>query len=74
LPIEYENFVTPPNALRLHWQSQADGGWEAEVRVLNFRYRFPELSGRNLGTARRREAIFFTGTGRRSGRGRFNIR
>ena len=48
LPVQSENFVTPPNALRLHWQSQADGGWEAEVRVLNFRYRFPELSGSNL--------------------------
>jgi exo beta-1,2-glucooligosaccharide sophorohydrolase (non-reducing end) len=48
LPVENGNFVSPPNALRLHWRSQADGGWEAEVRLVNFRYRFPELSGRNL--------------------------
>jgi len=48
LPVENGNFVSPPNALRLHWRSQADGGWEAEVRLLNFRYRYPELSGRNL--------------------------
>ncbi len=48
LPVDRENFLTPPNALRLHWQSQAAGGWEAEVRVVNFRYRFPELSGHNL--------------------------
>jgi hypothetical protein len=48
LPVEGGNFMSPPNALRLHWRSQADGGWEAEVRLLNFRYRFPELSGRNL--------------------------
>jgi exo beta-1,2-glucooligosaccharide sophorohydrolase (non-reducing end) len=48
LPVETETFVTPPNALRLHWQSQAQGGWEAEVRVVNFRYRFPELSGSNI--------------------------
>src|SRR5215475_1309263 len=48
LPVEQDTFVTPPNALRLHWQSRASGGWEAEVRVVNFRYRYPELSGKNL--------------------------
>ena len=48
LPVDRETYITPPNALRLHWQSRALGGWEAEVRVVNFRYRFPELSGRNL--------------------------
>ena len=48
LPVDSETFITPPNALRLHWQSQTSGGWEAEVRVVNFRYRYPELSGRNL--------------------------
>ena len=30
------------------WQSEAGGGWEAEVRVMNFRNRYPEFSGRNL--------------------------
>jgi len=48
LPVERDKFVTAPNALRLQWRSQAPGGWEAEVRVVNFRYRFPEFSGRNL--------------------------
>ena len=48
LPVETRWFITPPNALRLQWQSGKSGGWEAEVRVVNFRYRFPELSGRNL--------------------------
>lgn len=48
LPVESRWFITPPNALRLQWQSGESGGWEAEVRVVNFRYRFPELSGRNL--------------------------
>src|SRR6266436_4249260 len=48
LPVDTETFVTPPNALRLHWQSQAQGGWEAEVRLVDFRYRFPELSGSNI--------------------------
>ena len=40
--------MSPPNALRLRWQSQVNGGWEAEVRLVNFRYRFPELSGHDL--------------------------
>jgi hypothetical protein len=48
LPVDTRNFVTPPNALRLQWQSQAGGGWEAEIHVNDFRNRFPELEGRNL--------------------------
>jgi exo beta-1,2-glucooligosaccharide sophorohydrolase (non-reducing end) len=48
LPVETRWFITPPNALRLQWQSEESGGWEAEVRIVDFRYRFPELSGRNL--------------------------
>src|SRR5882724_10692629 len=45
LPVETKIFLTPPNTLRIEWQSHAEGGWEAEVRVVNFRYRFPELLG-----------------------------
>src|SRR5437899_6134442 len=45
LPVETKTFLTPPNALRLQWQSEPDGGWEAEVRVINFRNRFPEFTG-----------------------------
>jgi len=48
LPVETKTFKTPPNALRLQWRSEKDGGWEAEVRVMNFRYRPPEVSGQNL--------------------------
>ena len=48
LPVETTRFVTPPNALRLQWESRPDGGWEAEVRVDGFRNRYPELIGRNL--------------------------
>jgi hypothetical protein len=48
LPIEKEVFLTPPNALRLEWQSQPGGGWEAEVHINNFRNRLPELSGGSL--------------------------
>ena len=48
LPVETKTYLSPPNALRLHWTSQASGGWEAEVRVMNFRYRFPQLDGHHL--------------------------
>jgi hypothetical protein len=48
LPVETKTFLTPPNALRLEWQSEAGGGWEAEVRLMDFRYRYPELSGNSL--------------------------
>jgi exo beta-1,2-glucooligosaccharide sophorohydrolase (non-reducing end) len=48
LPVETKTFLTPPNALRLQWESQPGGGWEAEIRVINFRNRFPEFSGHNL--------------------------
>ena len=48
LPVESKIFLTPPNALRLQWQSQTGGGWEAEVRVVNFRNRLPEFSGDSL--------------------------
>ncbi len=46
--MEINIFLTPPNALRLEWDSQAGGGWEAEVRSVNFRNRFPEFQGSNL--------------------------
>ena len=45
LPVETKIFLTPPNALRLQWQSEPDGGWIAEVRVANFRNRYPEIAG-----------------------------
>jgi hypothetical protein len=48
LPVETKNFVSPPNALRLSWQSNPAGGWEAEVRLMSFRYRYPQLDGKNL--------------------------
>src|ERR1700736_3602361 len=35
LPVESKIFYTPPNALRLSWQSARDGGWDAGVRVVN---------------------------------------
>ena len=48
LPVDTETFLTPPNALRLQWQSQPGGGWEAEIHVVGFRNRYPELRGQNL--------------------------
>jgi exo beta-1,2-glucooligosaccharide sophorohydrolase (non-reducing end) len=48
LPVETKTFFTPPNALRLEWQSQPGGGWEAEVRLVDFRNRLPGLAGNNL--------------------------
>ena len=48
LPVEAKNFLTPPNALRLQWQSQQGGGWEAEIHLDFFRNRFPEMKGQNF--------------------------
>jgi hypothetical protein len=39
LPVSSDTFRTPPNALRLKWRSVPDGGWEAEIRAINFRNR-----------------------------------
>ena len=39
LPVEHAIFKTPPNALRLAWQSMPGGGWDAEIRVVDFRNR-----------------------------------
>src|SRR5260370_1392835 len=48
LPVESKIFLTPPNAIRLEWQSRAGGGWDAEIHIVNFRNRYPEVNGRNL--------------------------
>jgi exo beta-1,2-glucooligosaccharide sophorohydrolase (non-reducing end) len=48
LPVDSLHFLSPPNALRIHWQSMPGGGWDAEVHLDNFRNRPPELSGRTL--------------------------
>lgn len=37
LPVETEFFYTPPNALRLNWQSAPGGGWDAAIRIVNVR-------------------------------------
>ncbi|HJP58513.1 MAG TPA: glucoamylase family protein, partial [Gemmatimonadaceae bacterium] len=48
LPVDSVHFLSPPNALRIHWQSMPGGGWDAEVHLDNFRNRSPGLTGRTL--------------------------
>ena len=48
IPVETKTFLTPPNALRLQWQSHPGGSWEAEVHLDFFRNRLPEMRGQNL--------------------------
>ncbi len=39
LPLDGQIFFTPPNALRISWQSSPGGAWIATVHVLEFRNR-----------------------------------
>ncbi len=48
LPVETATFLTPPNAIRLQWQSAPGGGWSAEIAAADIRNRLPGLAGRNL--------------------------
>jgi exo beta-1,2-glucooligosaccharide sophorohydrolase (non-reducing end) len=48
IPVDSSVFHSPPNALRLAWTSQPGGGWEAEVHLVNFPNRSPEISGHTL--------------------------
>ena len=48
LPVETKVFYTPPNSLRLQWQSVAGGSWDAEVRVQDIRNRRTNLIGDTL--------------------------
>jgi len=48
LPVETKTFLTPPNAIRLQWQSGPHGGWTAEIAAAEWRNRLPGLSGQNL--------------------------
>src|SRR5215467_1342972 len=48
LPVDTATFLTPPNALRLAWESLENGNWQAEIKLVNFRNRFPELRGNTL--------------------------
>jgi exo beta-1,2-glucooligosaccharide sophorohydrolase (non-reducing end) len=48
LPVDSKIFFTGPNALRLEWQSQLGGGWQAAVHIVDFRNRYPGLEGDTL--------------------------
>jgi exo beta-1,2-glucooligosaccharide sophorohydrolase (non-reducing end) len=48
LPVNTKIFITPPNALELSWLSAPNGGWDAEIRVVNFRNRQIRFDGDTL--------------------------
>ena len=48
LPVETKVSITPPNAVRISWQSHEGGSWKAAVKLDDFRNRFPGLRGNTL--------------------------
>lgn len=48
LPVETTSFISGPNALELHWQSMPNGGWEATLRLYEWRNRTIDFPGDNL--------------------------
>ncbi len=48
LPVESDIAHTPPNALRLEWNSRPGGSWTAWIRRVDFPNRYPELAGHYL--------------------------
>lgn len=47
-PVDSAIFFTPPNSLRLSWQSNPGGSWELQVRVVEFRDREILFDGDSL--------------------------
>jgi len=48
LPIETAEFISGPNALELSWQSQPNGGWDAQIDVPQWRNRTIDWAGETL--------------------------
>jgi len=48
VPVDSTVFFSPPNALKLAWESMPGGGWVAEINVVKFRNRPVELQGDTL--------------------------
>lgn len=48
LPVETAEYISGPNALELSWQSQANGGWDAQIDVPQWRNRTIEWAGKTL--------------------------
>src|SRR4051794_15984976 len=49
LPVEKKDFRTPPNALRLRWTTMPQGGWDAEIKLYEWRNREIDFPGDYLG-------------------------
>lgn len=48
LPVDTTTFLTPPNAIRLTWESKTGGGWVAQIQSVDIRNRLPGMAGHNL--------------------------
>ncbi|HET9741339.1 MAG TPA: glucoamylase family protein [Terriglobales bacterium] len=48
LPVESNIFHTPPNALRLEWQSKPNGGWSVQIARPDIRNLAPQYTGDTL--------------------------
>jgi hypothetical protein len=48
LPIESDTFISGPNALKLQWESAANGGWSAELKLYEWRNRTRLFPGTKL--------------------------
>jgi hypothetical protein len=48
LPVETKIFHTPPNALRLQWRSNPNGGWSAQIQRPGVRNLAPQYLGDTL--------------------------
>jgi hypothetical protein len=48
LPVSADVFYTPPNAVRLKWRSDPNGGWAAQIRSIASRNRGGDLQGDTL--------------------------
>src|ERR1700733_736925 len=48
LPVETDTFISAPNALKLQWESAANGGWSAEVKLYEWRNRTRLFPGAKL--------------------------
>ena len=48
LPVETAQYVSGPNALELTWNSVANGGWDAELKLYLWRNRHVNWDGEDL--------------------------
>jgi hypothetical protein len=48
LPVDAERFFTPPNSLKISWQSNPGGSWAAAIQVQEFRNREITFDGNTL--------------------------